>query len=140
MAKHAGHRRLWWVALALFIGGLALSTTVLIVAWVPGLLLLAVAGGLTASAGPTASPARLALAWSVPVLTTLVTLATVVYLAFATTEPLLVYLVGLALVITTLAVWAGFGLAAGVEAVRTRRRFVEPDAAWETGPSPSPYS
>ena len=76
-----------------------------------------------------------------PVATTSFILATLLHLPAVTTEPLLVFLTAMVLIPVSLTVWAAFGTAAGVEAVRVRRRrFVAADRAWETDVSPSPYS
>ena len=104
-------------------------------------LLVAVAGGVTAARGTSVGRAWLTLAWSVPVLPLVAGVAVFLWLVDERADPLAVVLLLTLGVFVVLATWIVFVIALVVELVRRRRRrFGEARPAWKNDPTPPSYS
>ena len=106
-----------------------------------GLVLMSVAGGITAARGSTVGATWNLLAWLVPALPVLAALAVFAWLQHERSDPLGVAVLLVLASAATITTWAVFAVALVVELVlRRRRRFGAPRPAWENDPTPPPYS
>ena len=106
-----------------------------------GLVLMSVAGGITAARGSSVGAGWNLLAWLVPASPVLAALATFAWLQHERSDPLGVAMLFVLASAATITTWAVFVVALVVERVRRRRRrFGHPRPAWDNDPTPPPYS
>ena len=106
-----------------------------------GLVLMSVAGGITAARGSSVGTTWNLLAWLVPALPVLAALATFAWLQHERSDPLGVAVLFVLAGAATITTWAVFAVALVGEHVRQRRRrFGDPRPAWKNDQTPPPYS
>ena len=123
MGVSRGLRAMWSAAATVLVVGVPLA--VWDVRWLlPGVLLVVVTAGATAARGTAAGRGWLLLAWSVPVLPVLATVAAFAYIVVKGLDPMAFVLVGWFLGVWSVVVAAIFGLAAIVRVRAAPRRAV----------------
>jgi hypothetical protein len=135
-------RRLWLTGATVLAAGLLaflLEPQAAVYVSEAGLVLVSVAGGMTAARGGPVGQGWLGLAWTVPVLPFLAGAGVLLWLEQQRADPLAFVVLWVVASAAAIGTWMVFALALLVEVVRLRRRrrFGEPRGAWKNGPTPS---